>query len=128
MLPRNFKKSNIGRTAILMRSLHYQPWYNAIIISKSSIITVNFWTFLKKEKKNLSLGCYEVILESHKQTFLSHKMSKFGRKAKPAPEGFEYIEPTLTALDNELRESKYNNFIVVSFFLPTMNESWPYII
>ena len=33
-------------------------------------------------------------------------MSKFGRKIKQAPEGFEYVEPTLTALDNELRESK----------------------
>ena len=33
-------------------------------------------------------------------------MSKFGRKIKKAPDGFEYIEPTLTALENELRESK----------------------
>ena len=33
-------------------------------------------------------------------------MSKFGRKQRPAPEGFDFIEPTLTALDNELRESK----------------------
>lgn len=33
-------------------------------------------------------------------------MSKWGRKQRPPPEGFEYIEPTLTALDNELRESK----------------------
>ena len=33
-------------------------------------------------------------------------MSKFGRKIKQPPEGFDYVEPTLTALDNELRESK----------------------
>jgi hypothetical protein len=33
-------------------------------------------------------------------------MSKFGRKLKNPPDGFEYIEPTLTALDIELRESK----------------------
>ncbi|CAM9135404.1 unnamed protein product, partial [Ectocarpus fasciculatus] len=31
-------------------------------------------------------------------------MSKYGRKMKEAPDGFEYIEPILTALDNELRE------------------------
>jgi bud site selection protein 31 len=31
-------------------------------------------------------------------------MSKFGRKIKSPPKGFEYIEPTLTALENELRE------------------------
>lgn len=33
-------------------------------------------------------------------------MSKWGRKQRPPPEGFEDIEPTLTALDNELRESE----------------------
>lgn len=33
-------------------------------------------------------------------------MSKFGRRIKQAPEGYDYIEPTLTALENELRESK----------------------
>lgn len=33
-------------------------------------------------------------------------MSKFGRRIKQAPEGFDYVEPTLTALENELRESK----------------------
>lgn len=31
-------------------------------------------------------------------------MSKFGRRIKQAPEGYDYIEPTLTALENELRE------------------------
>ena len=31
-------------------------------------------------------------------------MSRFGRKIKQAPDGFDYLEPTLTALDNELRE------------------------
>lgn len=31
-------------------------------------------------------------------------MSKFGRKHKSPPEGFEYVESTLTALDNEIRE------------------------
>lgn len=31
-------------------------------------------------------------------------MSKFGRRIKQAPDGFDYIEPTLTALENELRE------------------------
>lgn len=34
-------------------------------------------------------------------------MSKFGRRIKSAPSGFEVIEPTLTALENELRESKH---------------------
>jgi len=31
-------------------------------------------------------------------------MSKWGRKKKDPPPGFEYVEPTLTILDNELRE------------------------
>lgn len=31
-------------------------------------------------------------------------MSKFGRKQRQPPEGFDYVEPTLTALENELRE------------------------
>eukprot|EP01041_Mallomonas_annulata_P005316 gene5316-10627_t len=31
-------------------------------------------------------------------------MSKFGRKIREAPSGFEILEPTLQALDNELRE------------------------
>lgn len=35
-------------------------------------------------------------------------MSKFGRRIKTPPEGFDYIEPTLTALENELRESESN--------------------
>ena len=34
-------------------------------------------------------------------------MSKFGRKLTTPPDGFEVVEPTLTALDNELRESKH---------------------
>ena len=34
-------------------------------------------------------------------------MSKFGRKQRSAPDGYDYIEPTITALENELRESKY---------------------
>jgi hypothetical protein len=36
-------------------------------------------------------------------------MSKFGRRIKKAPEGFDYVEPTLTALENELRESKLDS-------------------
>jgi hypothetical protein len=36
-------------------------------------------------------------------------MSKFGRKVKQPPPGFEYVEPTLTALDNELRESEFED-------------------
>ena len=31
-------------------------------------------------------------------------MSKFGYKNKALPEGWEYVEPTLTALENELRD------------------------
>jgi len=31
-------------------------------------------------------------------------MSKFGRRQRTPPEGFDYIEPVLTALENELRE------------------------
>lgn len=31
-------------------------------------------------------------------------MSKFGRKQRPPPEGFDYIEGTLDALENELRD------------------------
>lgn len=37
-------------------------------------------------------------------------MSKFGRRIKHAPEGFDYVEPTLTALENELRESEFCEF------------------
>lgn len=35
-------------------------------------------------------------------------MSKFGRRQKTPPAGFDYIEPTLTALENELRDSEWN--------------------
>lgn len=34
-------------------------------------------------------------------------MSKFGRRIKVAPEGFDYVEPILTALESELRESEF---------------------
>jgi bud site selection protein 31 len=45
-------------------------------------------------------------------------MSKFGRRIKQAPEGFEYVEPTLTALENELRESMFTVcFIIIMQFL-----------
>jgi hypothetical protein len=37
-------------------------------------------------------------------------MSKFGRRIKVAPEGFDYVEPILTALENELRESECKLF------------------
>lgn len=40
------------------------------------------------------------------------KMSKFGRRIKQPPPGYEYIEPTLTALDNELRESESINLLM----------------
>ncbi len=33
-------------------------------------------------------------------------MSKFGRKIREPPVGYDYIEPTITALENEIRESK----------------------
>lgn len=33
-------------------------------------------------------------------------MSKFGRKQRNPPDGFDYIESILNALDTELRESK----------------------
>jgi hypothetical protein len=33
-------------------------------------------------------------------------MSKFGRKIREPPVGYEYIEPTITALENEIRESE----------------------
>lgn len=33
-------------------------------------------------------------------------MSKFGRKNRNPPDGYEYIEETLNILDAELRESK----------------------
>lgn len=32
-------------------------------------------------------------------------MSKFGRRIKNVPEGYEYLEPTIKAIENELRES-----------------------
>ena len=32
-------------------------------------------------------------------------MSKFGRRIKNAPEGYEYLEPTIKAIEYELRES-----------------------
>lgn len=34
-------------------------------------------------------------------------MSRFARKERPPP-GFEILEPTLNALENELRESEYD--------------------
>ena len=37
-------------------------------------------------------------------------MSKFGRRIKQAPDGYEYIEETITALENEIRESKANYY------------------
>lgn len=36
-------------------------------------------------------------------------MSKFGRRIKNAPDGFECLEPILSAIENELRESKYHH-------------------
>jgi len=48
-------------------------------------------------------------------------MSKYGRKIREPPDGFDVIEPTLTALDNELRESKcsilyqYENYVLFFF-------------
>jgi len=37
----------------------------------------------------------------------SQKMSKFGRRQKVPPPGYDYIEPTISALENELRDSKW---------------------
>jgi bud site selection protein 31 len=37
-------------------------------------------------------------------------MSRWGRKARPPP-GFDYLEPTLAALEAELRESTYINLL-----------------
>lgn len=52
-------------------------------------------------------------------------MSKFGRKQKQAPDGFEYVEPTLTALEQELRERKYlsfpHEFILLDFTTENMS-------
>ena len=48
-------------------------------------------------------------------------MSKFGRSQKKPPSGFEYIEPTLRALEDELRDR-----VAESHKLYTKNESqWP---
>ena len=43
-------------------------------------------------------------------------MSKFGRRVKKAPEGYEYIEGTIDALENELRESKIEKLIAYVFY------------
>ncbi len=37
-------------------------------------------------------------------------MSKYGRKLKEAPDGYEILEGTIQALDSELRESNNFNF------------------
>jgi len=43
----------------------------------------------------------------------------------PPPDGFAYIEPTLTALDNEHRDSKYILFVSIQkIFLKTNNNSY----
>lgn len=47
-------------------------------------------------------------------------MSKFGRKLRHPPDGFEYIEDTLNILDNELRESKVTFIITIFFILLTI--------
>ena len=44
-------------------------------------------------------------------------MSKFGRRIKEAPEGYEYIEETITALENELRESSIHYALFFSSFI-----------
>jgi bud site selection protein 31 len=36
-------------------------------------------------------------------------MSKFGRKTKSLPDGWDYVEPTMTALENELRDKVNEN-------------------
>ena len=46
------------------------------------------------------------FIKSEVVVVLSVSMSKFGRRIKTAPEGYDYIEPTITAIENELRESK----------------------
>lgn len=48
-------------------------------------------------------------------------MSKFGRKVKQPPAGFEYVEPTLTALDNELRESELKHHLILLKFYKPVN-------
>jgi hypothetical protein len=47
-----------------------------------------------------------VVCRRSEETPLGHEgMSRWGRKARP-PQGFEYLEPTLAALEAELRESR----------------------
>jgi bud site selection protein 31 len=47
-----------------------------------------------------------LVAQIQKKKTKKTTMSKFGRKIKQAPAGYEDIEPTITALENELRESK----------------------
>lgn len=56
-------------------------------------------TFTAKRLKTRALEAFESVIGAE-------VMSKYGRRQRTAPEGFDYIEPVLTALENELRESK----------------------
>ena len=49
--------------------------------------------------------------------YFSEIMSKFGRRIKEAPDGYEYIEETITALEHELRESRLQFFFYTFLFI-----------
>ena len=48
-------------------------------------------------------------------------MSKFGRKMKGLPENWDYVEPTLTALENELRDKVNEDHVG----LRRVESAWP---
>lgn len=78
---------------------------------KISIPTNADTQLLQRRQSKVVVAVWVAEFEREKR-----KMSKFGRKLKNPPDGFDEIEPVLTALDNELRESKCN-LIIYSFFL-----------
>jgi hypothetical protein len=51
------------------------------------------------QQPDIQVSLYQIIA-------LHLNMSKFGRKIKQSPPGFEVVEPTLTALEAELRDRK----------------------
>ena len=51
-------------------------------------------------------------------------MSKFGRRNRQPPDGFDYLEAVLNALDTEIRESKKPIIFIIyllNFNLPCLN-------
>ena len=83
-----------------MHSIHYQPSFIVCFYRLLFLFAKRVWFVEIKTSDRLDLP------RAFHMTNFQRKMSKFGRRIKQAPAGFDYVEPTLTALDNELRDSK----------------------